>query len=136
MSVVEAPAPAPAAEGSASAPPPSKGKGRLAATFYPEDDNSLQIRSFPTPTRCRRPPPHSHTPNTLLPPSNTDKLSFFFSFSFAHSFDLSAHLSDSERRRGVMEMRLVFPSSTDFYGRVTLYQLRVLGREAGAHEGR
>jgi hypothetical protein len=27
-------------------------------------------------------------------------------------------------------MRLTFPSSTDFYGRITLYQVKALGREA------
>lgn len=46
-----------------------------------------------------------------------------------HSFDFHPHLRESEREHGVTEMRLTFPSSTDFYGRVTLYQLKVLGRE-------
>lgn len=52
-------------------------------------------------------------------------------YTHTHSFDLHPHLSASERARGVTEMRLVFPASTDFYGRVTMYQLKVLGREAG-----
>lgn len=68
VSVVEAPVPAPTPaptaveEGAASAPPPPplqpKGKGRLAATFYPEDDNSLQM----SPHRPRF-PLHLHPPS-------------------------------------------------------------------------
>jgi hypothetical protein len=36
----------------------------------------------------------------------------------------------------VMDMRLTFMSSFDFYGRVTAYQLKVLGQEQEEEEGR
>lgn len=42
------------------------------------------------------------------------------------SFDLMPALTG---KNPLLEMRLTFRDSTDFYGRVTLYQVAVLGRE-------
>ncbi len=77
------------------------------------------------------PPPSSSAEAGASKPSKVSTVVATFSPEDDNSlqaFDLSTALAD---RGAVRDLRLTFRGSTDFYGRVTLYQLVVLGREEG-----